>query len=742
LFAALRDADADVRAHAAASIGRHRLVDAVPRLTAALGDPDAHLRAAAAEALGEVLAGPGANDPTKEAVQAVATLERALGDGEHEVREAAVAAIGRMPPTLSKRTTVALTGRLDDEAAGVRQRAAEVLGRMGEARAVVPLLSRLGDATREVRIAALEALASLGDARSVPAIVRLVHDPADDVRAAAVGALGRLQARAAVAPLVEVLDRGQPDALRARAAFALGQIARAANAPEAVDALIGALDHDELAAAAREALVRVGPRAVAPLAARLGDARPDRAAVYVELLREIGGKEAAALATPVLLDELGRGRMPEEPIVDALGAMLRAPGQHDPRLMVTLVSLLGAPSGSVRRHAAEALRGSVDARAISALAAAVGDEEREVRIAAIGELGRLGAQKARPELERALAGSDEETASAAARALGQLGDRAAVEPLIAALGRSERHVRREAADALARIGDSSALPSLLRAVRTAAPDRRATAIVALGGVVRHRPDATARELLLGYAEGNDAAAALAALDALGAMGDRAAVPRLSRIVGSRFDDDVRQRALAALGDIGGDEAMHTLVTMLAGDFGDPRVRAEAAWALGKQRRPSDAALAALTEALRASPPPVRANAAAALYRLGRAPDALVRLLDDRDAAVRGNAALALARTPKARAALQRLADRDDDRYTRAAAKRALAATAPPSPAGDWIALDVVDFDGSPLGDAGYRLVLPDGLMRTGVTDERGVVREEAVPSGACTLVLDEAGPSR
>ncbi|HEX6834987.1 MAG TPA: HEAT repeat domain-containing protein, partial [Polyangia bacterium] len=666
LLGALGDADADVRAHAAESIGRHRLVDAVARLTTALGDPDAHLRAAAAEALGAVLAGPGANDPSKDAVHAVETLERALGDGEHEVREAAVGALGRMPPTLGKRTAVALTGRLDDEAAGVRQRAAEVLGRMGEARAVVPLLSRLGDPTREVRIAALEALAALGDPRAVPAIVRLIHDPADDVRAAAIGALGRLQARPAVAPLVDVLARGQPDALRARAAFALGQIARAVSAPEAVDALIAALDRDELAAAAHEALVRVGPRAVAPLAARLADERPDRAALYVDLLRELGSKEAAAVATPVLLDELGRGRMPEEPIVDALGAMLRAPGKHDERLMVTLVSLLRAPSGAVRRHAAEALRGSVDARAISALAAAVGDDEREVRVTVIGELGRLGAKEARPELERALASSDEETAAAAARALGQLGDRGAVEPLVAALGRSERRVRREAADALARVADNAALPSLLRAVRTAAPDRRATAIVALGGVARHRSDATARELLLGYAEGNDASAALAALDALAAMGDRAAVPRLSRIVDSRFDDDVRQRALAALGDIGGNEAMHTLVTMLVGDFGDPRVRAEAAWGLGKARHPSDAALAALTGALRASAPSVRANAAAALYRLGRAPDELMHLLDDRDPAVRGNAALALARTKSARPALSRLAEHDEDRWARAA----------------------------------------------------------------------------
>ncbi len=394
-------------------------------------------------------------------------------------------------------------------------------------------------------------------------------------------------------------------------------------------------------------------------------------------------RSASRDATPALLDELDRGRIPEEALVDALGAMLRA---GDSRPMVALVARLGSPSGAVRRHAAEALRGRVDARAVSVLATATVDEEREVRLIAIGELGRLGAREALPELERALGSGDEATAAAAGHALGEVGDRRALEPLIAALGRPERRVRREAADALLRVADGSATPSLLRAVRTAAPDRRATAIAALGGVVRRRPDATARELLLAYAEGHDTASALAALDALGAMGDQAAVARLVRLVDSRFDDDVRRRALAALGDIGdigGDDATRTLISMLAGDSGDPGVRAEAAWALGKQRHAGNATVAALTVALRAAAPSVRANAAAALYRLGRAPADLLRLLDDRDPAVRGNAALALAHTPKARVALQRLAERDDDRTAQAAARRALALAGgrrPPPPA--------------------------------------------------------------
>jgi HEAT repeat protein len=374
------------------------------------------------------------------------------------------------------------------------------------------------------------------------------------------------------------------------------------------------------------------------------------------------------------------------------------------------------------------------------LTAAASDPEAPVRLMAIGELGRLGARDALTTMARALASGDEETAAAAAHALGLVDYRRATAPLVAALGRPERHVRREAADALAHLGDPSVAPAIMRAVRSSAPDRRAGAIVALGGVLRHHSDNSARELLLGYAEGSDAAAALAAIDALAAMGDAAAAPRLVHLVDGRADTGLRQRALAALGDLDSDDGTRTLAAILAADV-DPRLRAEAAWALGKHPRAAATTTPLLTTALQSPAPAVRANAAAALYRLQRAPTGLMRLIDDRDPAVRGNAALALAHTPAAHAAIARLADNDDDRLTRAAAKSALQTRAPAT-GHDWIALDVVDFDGTPLGDARYRLALPDGLVKAGVTDERGVVAEETLPTGGCALVLDEAAAAR
>jgi hypothetical protein len=103
---------------------------------------------------------------------------------------------------------------------------------------------------------------------------------------------------------------------------------------------------------------------------------------------------------------------------------------------------------------------------------------------------------------------------------------------------------------------------------------------------------------------------------------------------------------------------------------------------------------------------VRANAAGALYRLGRKPAALQRLADDSYAPARTNAERAL--------------------------------TGPPAPArNDWITLYLVDFDGTPLPDMRYRLTLPDGLVKVGAGDGRGIAHEESVPAGSCTLALDE-----
>lgn len=157
--------------------------------------------------------------------------------------------------------------------------------------------------------------------------------------------------------------------------------------------------------------------------------------------------------------------------------------------------------------------------------------------------------------------------------------------------------------------------------------------------------------------------------------------------------------------------------------------------LGKRARAADAAavVPALERALASSSAPVRANAAAALYRLNQAPAALVRLLEDRDPAVRANAALAAARRADARATVEHLRAADDDPHVRATAARALAPALPSGGRAAWVAVHLVDFDGAPLADARYLLCLADGLCKAGVSDARGTAREESAPAGTWSL---------
>jgi HEAT repeat protein len=126
--------------------------------------------------------------------------------------------------------------------------------------------------------------------------------------------------------------------------------------------------------------------------------------------------------------------------------------------------------------------------------------------------------------------------------------------------------------------------------------------------------------------------------ALGAMGNRSAVPLLSR---SLHDGEaaVRGRSAWALGALDSSEAVPALVEALKDS--DAGVREQVAWALGAigDRRAVDGLIGALTDSVGA----VRKQAAWALGAIGdnRAVNPLTKCLKDSDAGVRKQAAWAL-----------------------------------------------------------------------------------------------------
>jgi HEAT repeat protein len=826
LLSLLRDPDASVRARAAHALGPGAFQDAASQLLACLSDSDSGVRSACAEALGQFGALPPGMTP-----QAAALLGRALGDSQYEVRMESLHAIERLlhAGVLGLPEAQHLLGpvllRTEDEHVGVRRAAAAVLGRMAPLglpadllrRAVVALLGRLSDSARDVRAEALSSLAPISAVEAAPAALRLLQDPAEEVRRQALLYLGRVSYAAAVPLLIESFTSG-PEALRPAAAQALGMVAGQAGekGQPAITALSNGLVREELRPLSREALLEVGPAAVPVLLLRLQQGSPLQAEVgaLVDLLRDLAAGANSSEKKPLpaalrkqvvdaLSAELARGRLPREEIVDALAA------QDDPSSSRLLVGLLSEPDVALRRHAVAALRqpGLLDVRALSALTAATRDSDHEVRLAATLLLAELPLDAVLPRLLELLRAPDPEMRLAATSALGEALKRGAqsgpaanpngsvLPALLSALtlsgdGLAELRARRAAAQTLGQLVSTvpalrpqaiSALLAMWKRGHT--PEASLPEVVtALGNTLRDAPtgslskaqaDAVRRTLLDLATTGadpdsNEAALALDAIDAIGAIRDAEAAPRLAKLLSHR-DPLRRLHAAAALGNLassGGNDSSLAALEAALKDDSDPRVVAEAAWALGKLPPGTPAAtraVAALRQLLKRregaggndasgyadSEHGTYINALAALFRLRQAEVADAAWLSDGDPGVRANAALLLGTLPSLSAGMQarlrNLANTDEDHRVRSNAEwtlRSGAKTIPPASAGrgdgerrHFLTMFQLDADHKPLSESTYQLTLPDGVIRVGTTDRRGIAREERLPAGTCEVEL-------
>jgi HEAT repeat protein len=747
LLRALRDPDIRVAGAAGKILARGKVVQAVPIVIPWLSSTSVEAQQAAAEILGEV------GDP-----RAIPQLVRSIGNQDPQVRVRVVNALGRIGTAA---VVVPLIDRLDDDKAEVRLAAVEQLMSTRDRRAVIPLVGLFTEPSVEVRVAAITAVGRLGDRAALPALLRLLRDPNEQIKKSAVTALGNLEAAEATDTLIQMLQTGS-DSFRAEVAFALGHIARSPSAGErgreALHTLVEALAHGQLRAAATEALTAAGRTAVPALIAHLQGKLDGDPATVVALLRDIGDSRA----TPALVNELDRGRLSRELVLDALRVM------GDSRALVPVLGLVSDKDPSVRLAAMKALRPLIGkgSRAADVLGDLLDDPELEVRILAAEYLGIMSAEVAIPRLLDIAASTSAEIRlrAAAVSALGDIGHRSATRQLLAILREGPAGLQHAAANSLIYIQDPAAVGPLLDLIERSPASARASVVRTLGGVLRDRRSDRARGDLEELAVEGALDVSLSAVAALGAMADPASRETLVQLTRAG-QIDRRRSAVEALGNLAGLAVDQDMLSLMLDQVRstDDRVAAAAAWSLGKWRSASARPVLLRACRRRGFATPINASAAFALLADRSDARAVVELLGHRSRLVRTNAlfaagrlrlvdararavrlidgdpswlvrqaaARALGRIGGATAALRKASQRDPREEVRAAAQASLSAPFQAPARSDWREFYFVDptSGDEPVEQEPYFVAAADGLVTALYTDARGVAVEERFPAG-------------
>ncbi len=401
-----------------------------------------------------------------------------------------------------------------------------------------------------------------------------------------------------IAALREEDGQARQDAVRA-----LARIGAAAVRP-----LIASLKDDSPAVrlyAAQALGLIADARAVTPLIAALNDPRPEvRVQVAAALGRMKDGRAFQPLAGALLSDREGSVRLQA---VKGLGEL------RDARAVQPLISVLGDDDPDIRAAAVTAL-GLLGRPAFGALAAALGDKDARRRQHAAQALGEIRDPRAIAPLIAIMKDADPNVRFRAYQALGRIGE-PAVDPLIAALRDGHPWIRLNAVYALKEIGDARAMGPLISALQDRAGEEdlnallhfRGQAAEALAGI-----GAPAVEPLIALLqESKDRYVYFFAAGVLRRIKDPRSVPPLIAALASQ-DDTRRYVAAQSFSDILDPRAVEPLIAVLRND--NRGMRMAAAEALGRIR---DArAVGPLTEALQGADPNYREIIVRALRSIG------------------------------------------------------------------------------------------------------------------------------
>jgi HEAT repeat protein len=505
---------------------------------------------------------------------------------------------------------------------------------------------------------------------------------------------------------IETLESG-PIGARRRAVYALWKLVP--NAPDVGPVLTKAfVDKDKyLRDTATQALLKLrgntdeARKAVPGLAAALGDERLDVRRGAVNILYQMGPHVSAAAVALLgaLKDDDAAIR---SNAAAAIGTCVRSVKGAAP----VLVALLADPDEQVRLFAAKALNGvrpdlivepilprlaeedpkrRVEAAkllgyamergdaALPALIEALGDENAEVRLMAVGALGVMNPSKAAKDLAKLIGDDDVRVRKAVVQSLGRArGAKAiALKALAKVAGDEDHQVAGPALRAMKDLDASAGVPTFLAALSSENPLVKAAALLALGSA-GDKADAVVPAIVAALADESSTVRG-AAFSALRTLGEKAgaALPALLARAREEASPD-RAGALGALAYIspGSKTVLKTLVSALTD--ADPTIAmcAESALAvLGRVAAPAVPAL--ITRLETPTETFMRQRTADALGAIGppaRAAEAALVAVLDGEGFARLTAALALCRirakcAPRAvEVLITALADERERRY--------------------------------------------------------------------------------